>query len=294
MNANSDAADQVVRITLEGAEFAIRLAGSGAKHIAVMLIAMAKQQHKTRGATRLNSMLRSGKPLKVFTFSAEHMKKFKEVAKDYGILYTILKENDKTGGVFDVLVPADDESKINRIVERFELVKIDTASLKAELLKEKAARDQKTEADNDGNSTLQTAKENDSENGSGQPPPEQYQSAEEYEEGVTNQLFSTNPLQKDEVSVQNPEAARTDESPRQRRSSLVETKRETETDSLSEPTSSDSKREEVLNHSSTHEHGGRESVREKIARIKRERAAAATTAPVKETVHIPKPKSKDR
>lgn len=69
MNPNADAADQVVKITLEGAEWAIRLAGTGAKNLGVMLYAMSKEQNKTRGAERLNNMLRSGKPLKVYTFS---------------------------------------------------------------------------------------------------------------------------------------------------------------------------------------------------------------------------------
>ena len=141
MNPNADAADQVVKITLEGAEWAIRLAGTGAKNLGVMLYAMSKEQNKTRGAERLSNMLRSNKPLKVYTFSEKDMDKFKEVAKQYGILYTILKEKDKTGDVFDVLVRADDESKINRITDRFNLTKIDTATLKAEILKEKAERE---------------------------------------------------------------------------------------------------------------------------------------------------------
>lgn len=50
MNPNADAADQVVKITLEGAEWAIRLAGTGAKNLGVMLYAMSKEQNKTRGA----------------------------------------------------------------------------------------------------------------------------------------------------------------------------------------------------------------------------------------------------
>ena len=40
MNPNADAADQVVKITLEGAEWAIRLAGTGAKNLGVILFNM--------------------------------------------------------------------------------------------------------------------------------------------------------------------------------------------------------------------------------------------------------------
>ena len=141
MSANGEAAEQVTRILLEGTEVLLRLSGKGAERAAVLVYTTLRQQEKTKGAARLSSMLRSGKPLKVYTFEEKDLPKFKEVAKQYGVLYTILKEKDKTGGVFDVLVRADDENKINRIIERFDLTKLDTSSLKVELEKEKRARE---------------------------------------------------------------------------------------------------------------------------------------------------------
>ena len=138
MNTSGEAADQVMRMMLNGAEVLIKLSGSGAKNAAVLLYSIARQQKKTKGAARLESMLRSGKPLKVYTFKDSDLPKFKEVAKQYGILYTVLKEKDKTGGVFDVMVRAEDESKIARITERFGLARVDTADLRAELLRENA------------------------------------------------------------------------------------------------------------------------------------------------------------
>ncbi len=293
MNPNADAADQVVKITLEGAEWAIRLAGTGAKNLGVMLYAMSKEEKKTRGAERLNNMLRSGKPLKVYTFSAKDMDQFKTVAKDYGILYTILKEKDKTGDVFDVFVRADDESKINRIVERFNLTKIDTASLKAEILKEKADREKNGESKK--KSAPETEKdETKTANADGQNAPEPVQTEQEYEEGVAEQLLSDKPLQKEERSYANPEVARTDDLGRTLARSVSENKDKeaVESDSLSEPTSNDSSKEnEAVFHT---ENGERGSVREKIARIKREREAASKNAPARETVKAPTPKSNER
>ena len=104
MNTSGEAADQVMRMMLNGTEVLLKLTGSGAKNAAVLIYSMAKQQNKTKGAARLESLLRSGKPLKVYTFKDSDLQKFKEVAKQYGILYTVLKEKDKTGGVFDVMV----------------------------------------------------------------------------------------------------------------------------------------------------------------------------------------------
>ena len=79
---------------------------------------------------------RSSKHLKVYTFRDSDLPKFKG-RKQYGILYTVLKKKDKTGGVFDVMVRAEDESKIARITERFNLARVNTADLRAEIIREK-------------------------------------------------------------------------------------------------------------------------------------------------------------
>lgn len=63
---SGDAAEQVVHMSLEGAEVAVKLAGSGAKQLAILLYAVLKDQKKTSGKIRLTNLLRSGKELKVF------------------------------------------------------------------------------------------------------------------------------------------------------------------------------------------------------------------------------------
>ena len=118
MNTSGEAADQVVRMVLEGTEYVVRLSGKGAVQLGALVYSIARQQKKTKGAERLTNMLRNGKALKVYTFDAKDLTKFKEVANRYGVLYTILKEKERSDGVFDVLVRAEDDSKIARIVER--------------------------------------------------------------------------------------------------------------------------------------------------------------------------------
>ena len=66
MNTSGEAADQVVRMTLNGVEVAAKLSGAAAKQVAVMLYAILKDQKRTKGKMRLSSMLRSGKELRVF------------------------------------------------------------------------------------------------------------------------------------------------------------------------------------------------------------------------------------
>ena len=67
MNNSGDAAEQVVRLSLEGFEVAAKLTGTAAKELTVLLVSVLKQEHKTKGKARLTNMLKSGKELKVFS-----------------------------------------------------------------------------------------------------------------------------------------------------------------------------------------------------------------------------------
>ncbi len=127
MSYQGDAAEQVVRLSLETGEIAVRLAGSGAKQVAILLYAILKDQRKTKGKTRLSNLLRSGKELKVFAVKDSDLQLFCREAKKYGVLYCVLKDRDATDGITDIMVRAEDASKINRIFERFRLGRPETA-----------------------------------------------------------------------------------------------------------------------------------------------------------------------
>lgn len=131
MNYGGDAAEQVVRMSLEGVEVAARITGTGAKNIAILLAAVLKEEQKTKGKARLTNMLKSGKELKVYTIQNQDLKKFSEEAKRYGVLYCVLKDkNDKSEtAVVDVIARTEDASKIQRITERFQLATVDTATV---------------------------------------------------------------------------------------------------------------------------------------------------------------------
>ena len=63
MNTSGDAAEQVVRLSLEGVEVAAKITGSAAKEVSALLIAALKNRdkNKVKGRQRLTAMLRSGK-----------------------------------------------------------------------------------------------------------------------------------------------------------------------------------------------------------------------------------------
>lgn len=144
MTNSGDAAEQIVRMSLEGTEVALRLSGSAAKNIAVALYTVAKDSGKnqTKGQQKLNSMLKSGKELKVFTIGENDLTRFAQESKRYGVVYCVLQPKGKSpDGMVDVLVRAEDASKINRIVERFKLSAVDTVSIKHDIEKQREERE---------------------------------------------------------------------------------------------------------------------------------------------------------
>ena len=73
--SSGEAAEQVVRMTLNGVEVAAKISGKAAERLAVLLYAVLKDQKKTRGKTRLTSMLRQNR-LECKQFSEKSCKNF--------------------------------------------------------------------------------------------------------------------------------------------------------------------------------------------------------------------------
>lgn len=133
MNTAGDAAEQIVKMSLNGVEIAAKITGAGAKELAMMIYAILKDQKKTKGKTRLTNMLRSEKPLKVFAVKDSELQLFCKEAKKYGVLYCVLKDKDANDGLTDIMVRAEDASKINRIFERFKLATVDVGEVRSEI-----------------------------------------------------------------------------------------------------------------------------------------------------------------
>lgn len=189
MYNSGDAAEQVVRISLEGTEVALKLTGSAAKNIAAMLYAVWKNRdkNKTKGHQRLSAMLKSGKELKVFTVSEEHLKQFALEAKRYGVVYCALRGKERSAdGMVDIMVRAEDASKINRIVERFKLATVDTVSIKRDI--------EQTKVDKTAPSA-----------------PEQEKPDKAADDRLLDDLLGA-PVQKEEHASPNPAAAKTEKS----------------------------------------------------------------------------------
>ena len=73
MNYGSEPADQVVRYSLEGAEFALRISGTAAKNFFIFAQAVLHDSKKTHGKTHLIRLLKEQKPLKFFTVDKDRI-----------------------------------------------------------------------------------------------------------------------------------------------------------------------------------------------------------------------------
>ena len=203
MNTGGEAAEQIVRMSLEGFEVAARITGAGAKNIAILLYSILKEEKKTKGKARLTNMLRSGKELKVFTVRKGDLPKFTQEAKKYGVLYCVLadRKNKDPNAEVDVIARAEDASKISRIVERFNLASVDTASIVTEAERSRDAKDTKdAKNEKDAKDTKD-----------GQPEPD-IGVEEKAEKDKLMDALMGKPMQKEE-NAPNPSVAKTEKSP---------------------------------------------------------------------------------
>ena len=143
MNTSGEAADQVVRMSLEVGEAALKISGTGAKHLAVMLYAVLKEKKKTKGRVRLETLVKSGRPLTVFSVKESDLKQFVQEAKRYGVLYCAVRNpRGSSDGLVDVIVKEEDAPRINRIVDRFQFVSVtEAAKIKTEIERTRAGKE---------------------------------------------------------------------------------------------------------------------------------------------------------
>ncbi len=142
MNNSGDAAEQIVRMSLEGVQVAAKITGDGAERLAKILVLALKDTSKSKGKASLSKLLKSNKPIKVFEIKDRDLKKFCQAAKKYGVLYHVLKDKGAKGGKCDIMVRAEDASKVNRIFERFKLGTVDKATIRKAAQKSQQPKEQ--------------------------------------------------------------------------------------------------------------------------------------------------------
>lgn len=149
MSTESESAEQVVRLSLEGFEVVARLFGSMAKNFGVMLYTMSKDTNKaTKGRVRLSKLMKDGSNITIFSIKKEDYQDFKKQAKRYRIPYcSVYNKNIKTSdGLVDLVIREQDAQRVNRVVERYNITTVDVEKVEKELAEEtKQAENKNTE-----------------------------------------------------------------------------------------------------------------------------------------------------
>ena len=205
MNTSGEAADQVVRMSLEVGEAALKISGTGAKHLAVMLYAVLKEKKKTKGRARLETLVKSGRPLTVFSVKESDLKQFVQEAKRYGVLYCAVRNpKGSSDGLVDVIVKEEDAPRINRIVDRFQFASVtEAAKIKTEIERTRAEKAKAGKSEKQEKVQTQQEKQ-------GQAEPEKDYPQKSKEDQLMDELFGE-PVKK-EGKEQNPSLAKTTKS----------------------------------------------------------------------------------
>ena len=110
MSTSGETADLVVKESIQITESAVKLAGLGAKNLAALLIAIAKDNPKLAGKTGLKRLIQDGEELTIFSIKQDDLKGFQMESKRYGVLfYPIVNKVEKTGTV-EIMAKAKDAS----------------------------------------------------------------------------------------------------------------------------------------------------------------------------------------
>ena len=186
------------------------------------MYAILKEQKKTKGRARLETLVRSGKPLTVFSVKESDLKKFVQEAKRYGILYCAVRDpKGSSDGMVDIMVKEEDAPRINRIVERFKFASVtEAAQIKTEIQKSREEKSQvKGEKAAPGKERMkEPSKEKASKEkmppeklSPGEPQsqaePEKDRPGKSQEDLLVDELLGT-PVQKEEGQQQNPSSGR--------------------------------------------------------------------------------------
>lgn len=215
MNTSGEAADQVVRMSMEVGEAALKISGKGAKQLAVLLYAILKEQKKTRGRARLETLVRSGRPLTVFSVKESDLKKFVQEAKRYGILYCAVRNpRGSSDGMADIMVKEEDAPHINRIVERFQFASVaEAAQIKTEIEKSREEKSGKGTQKDKTNSGEDIKVQTGTGQETGRSPQEKDKPEKSQEDILVDELLGA-PVKKEETKQQNPPFIQRTDSPR--------------------------------------------------------------------------------
>ena len=113
---------QIIRVTYDGIEIAMKM-GSASIHSmqkALDLIVGMLEHEKEMGKTNLKGLLAKGGDIQVLSFADEDLKKFRKLAKKYGILYSEMPDADRNDGLTEVMFHSEAAPRIRMMSQKLQ------------------------------------------------------------------------------------------------------------------------------------------------------------------------------
>ena len=118
MDVSAEAADVVVRESLQATEAAAKLTLEGVKNVAALLLAIAKQDMKVVGQTTAKRLARDPAPAVVIPIKAEDKAKFQKLAKEFGVLYFFAQKKGNDNWMLNVVSNENYAALLNAIMQQ--------------------------------------------------------------------------------------------------------------------------------------------------------------------------------
>ena len=118
MEVSGEAADLVMKEGVQISEEAIKLLARGAKNLAALLYALAKDQKKLYGKVNMNRLLSEQRPIEVLPLRTEDFDEFKRRAKKVGLLFSTILDKKGDAPYLEILTNIDHLSQANYILEQ--------------------------------------------------------------------------------------------------------------------------------------------------------------------------------
>ena len=117
MNLGAEAAEETVRLVMNGVERTVRITGRASAQTARILMTALRQRSASRGAQQLSGMLEKEKELVLFDVFGTDIVSFASRAREYGIPFTVLRDGTSNSAPAWVLVRERDAVRAQRILQ---------------------------------------------------------------------------------------------------------------------------------------------------------------------------------
>lgn len=116
MSMSGEASDAVLKLVLEGSEYSLKIVGTGAKELALLLLAVAKnaKENSAGAVSTLKNIAKDGRIASV-VLSTDDFERFTQSAKSYGIRYCGMRAGGSD--LMRVAFRADDAPRVKMLCE---------------------------------------------------------------------------------------------------------------------------------------------------------------------------------